>query len=224
MEGGKEQNYWPGFVDALSNVVLTLVFVLVVFVFALAMASNKIERKLQEIQPDNQGKRNALADENAALKNQVHALTVELQQLKISVNNEQKKNLAHNPQDASRVVSSINAQDAVGSDEASVRAERNLITVYFSPMVSDLDERAATDIETAVSGIVSTMPSYKVEIRSFVGNESYSGANRNAYYRAVNIRGQLVKKCQIPSTSIDLKTIQVARPGAPRVEISFVVQ
>ena len=49
MEGGKEQNYWPGFVDALSNVVLTLVFVLVIFVFALLIASNKVEKKMTEV-------------------------------------------------------------------------------------------------------------------------------------------------------------------------------
>ena len=45
----REQNYWPGFVDALSNVELTLVFVLVVIVFALMLASNKIEQKVAEI-------------------------------------------------------------------------------------------------------------------------------------------------------------------------------
>ena len=49
MEGGKEANYWPGFVDALSNVVLTLVFVLVIFVFALLMASNKVAKKMDEV-------------------------------------------------------------------------------------------------------------------------------------------------------------------------------
>lgn len=42
---GGEQNYWPGFVDALSNVVLTLVFVLVVFVFALVITSGKMQQK-----------------------------------------------------------------------------------------------------------------------------------------------------------------------------------
>jgi hypothetical protein len=41
----REQNYWPGFVDALSNVVLTLVFVLVVFVFALVITSGKLKQK-----------------------------------------------------------------------------------------------------------------------------------------------------------------------------------
>ncbi len=48
MEGGKEQNYWPGFVDALSNVVLTLVFVLVIFVFALVMASSKVAERVEK--------------------------------------------------------------------------------------------------------------------------------------------------------------------------------
>lgn len=48
MEGGREQNYWPGFVDALSNVVLTLVFVLVIFVFALVMASSQLEQQIRE--------------------------------------------------------------------------------------------------------------------------------------------------------------------------------
>lgn len=48
MEGGREQNYWPGFVDALSNVVLTLVFVLVIFVFALVMVSSTVEQRLRE--------------------------------------------------------------------------------------------------------------------------------------------------------------------------------
>jgi hypothetical protein len=46
---GKEQNYWPGFVDALSNVVLTLVFVLVVFVFALVISANKVEERATQI-------------------------------------------------------------------------------------------------------------------------------------------------------------------------------
>ena len=224
MEGGKEQNYWPGFVDALSNVVLTLVFVLVVFVFALAMASNKIERKLLEIQPENLAKHNSLTEENAALKNQVHALTAELQQLKASYSNEQKKSLSRNPQDDSKVVSSISTQEAAGSEAASVKTDRTRITVYFSPMVSDLDEGSAKEIEIAAAKIVRAMPAYRVEIRSFIGNESYSIANRNAYYRAVNIRGALVERCQIPSASMDLKTVQVTHPGAPRVEVSFVAE
>lgn len=42
MDGGKEQNFWPGFVDALSNVVLVMIFVVVVFVVTLFYYSQKL--------------------------------------------------------------------------------------------------------------------------------------------------------------------------------------
>ena len=49
MEGGKEQNFWPGFVDALSNVVLVMIFVVVVFVVTLFYYSQKLaEYKLNK--------------------------------------------------------------------------------------------------------------------------------------------------------------------------------
>jgi hypothetical protein len=40
--GSKEQNFWPGFVDALSNVVLVMIFVVVVFVVTLFYYSQKL--------------------------------------------------------------------------------------------------------------------------------------------------------------------------------------
>ncbi|MDD4616453.1 MAG: hypothetical protein PHW76_04965 [Alphaproteobacteria bacterium] len=68
MEGGREQNYYPGFVDALSNVVLTLVFVLVIFVFALLMSSNKVAKKMTEaLQVEKEQAQNR-SDLNEALK------------------------------------------------------------------------------------------------------------------------------------------------------------
>jgi hypothetical protein len=42
MQSGKEQNFWPGFVDALSNVVLVMIFVVVVFVVTLFYYSQKL--------------------------------------------------------------------------------------------------------------------------------------------------------------------------------------
>ncbi|WP_343652521.1 OmpA family protein [Herbaspirillum sp.] len=42
MESGREQNFWPGFVDALSNVVLVMIFVVVVFVVTLFYYSQKL--------------------------------------------------------------------------------------------------------------------------------------------------------------------------------------
>lgn len=59
MEGGKEQNFWPGFVDALSNVVLVMIFVVVVFVVTLfyysqKLAQTKVSQLISQTQSQNQ--------------------------------------------------------------------------------------------------------------------------------------------------------------------------
>jgi hypothetical protein len=67
MDSGREQNYWPGFVDALSNVVLTLVFVLVIFVFALLMASQKVKAKMTEVKEAEKAQQASQTQLNQAL-------------------------------------------------------------------------------------------------------------------------------------------------------------
>ncbi len=94
MESGKEQNYWPGFVDALSNVVLTLVFVLVVFVFALVMASSKVSQKVQELAVEAEKKaasQTQNSQEVIELKRELHDTQVKLddvQQANVRLQNE----------------------------------------------------------------------------------------------------------------------------------------
>src|SRR5690349_22145149 len=48
MEGGKTANYWPGFVDALTNVVIAMVFVIVVLAIALSFAARLMGQRLAE--------------------------------------------------------------------------------------------------------------------------------------------------------------------------------
>jgi outer membrane murein-binding lipoprotein Lpp len=72
MESGREQNFWPGFVDALSNLVLTLVFVMVIFVLAMFYLSSKVSQsrmdalcpatkaELEQVKKDLQETRKAL--------------------------------------------------------------------------------------------------------------------------------------------------------------------
>ncbi len=50
MAGGtsKEQNYWPGFVDALSNLVLVVILVLVIFTVSLFFFASRVGVKVKE--------------------------------------------------------------------------------------------------------------------------------------------------------------------------------
>ena len=46
MEGGKTANYWPGFVDALTNVVIAMVFVIVVLAIALSFSAQLLAKRM----------------------------------------------------------------------------------------------------------------------------------------------------------------------------------
>lgn len=91
MNDYKEQNYWPGFVDALSNVVLTLVFVLVVFVFALVFSSDKLRKRAAylatAVQQETVEKKEVevemqkLIDENCDIRAQLEAALARLKEL-----------------------------------------------------------------------------------------------------------------------------------------------
>lgn len=94
MQASTEQNYWPAFVDALSNVVLTLVFVLVIFVFALAIVSNKAEQKLDVLKnqsQDHQAEITATETENQQLKQQVKTLKEQVDKIQITSSEQTEK-------------------------------------------------------------------------------------------------------------------------------------
>ena len=223
MEGGREQNYWPGFVDALSNVVLTLVFVLVIFVFALAMASNKIDQKLQEIKPVDNAKMLAMGVENEKLKSQLSSLQAEIDKLNKEAKSE-RRDASNGSAAPSKVVATMSRLQQAGSTELKVVANSNNILITFPSMASDIDERASSEMELAIAAITQKLGKYRVFIRTAAGGESYSVTNRVAYYRAINVRSVLVEKMQILPASIDMKTVPVGPLADGQVEVSFNAQ
>lgn len=139
MEGGKEQNYWPGFVDALSNVVLTLVFVLVVFVFALALNANKVEKQLTEMVEQKK-------EEHA--KERTAEVEKELQQVK-QENIELKKQVEEMKKAADDDASSPKQQSTVKYAQATVQQASkdengDLIVVFAGSAVSISEETLKT--------------------------------------------------------------------------------
>jgi hypothetical protein len=120
MEGGKEQNYWPGFVDALSNVVLTLVFVLVIFVFALLMASNKVAQKMGEVVNAEKNQQEGQAQLNKAL--------AELEQLRAQEASSPEAN--KNPgSDTSNACVKFNKSDA--TQKVELAPDQGSVLIFF---------------------------------------------------------------------------------------------
>lgn len=231
MEGGKEQNYWPGFVDALSNVVLTLVFVLVIFVFALVMASNKVEQRMQQVTQQEQTQKTqqtSQGPENLQLKLQLAAVTAELDKLKGQVRTVEEKKTgaldqnamsAQNNEDKTIAIENTE-QKKVGQGTVQVNHASNKVVLGFPLSVVEMDDKSANELGHVLDALQKTLGKHKVAIHSILGKETYSAAERMAYYRAIGARNYLIKAGETPS-SITTSIVHPLQPEDGRVEIIF---
>ncbi len=206
--GGREENYWPGFVDVLSNVVLTLVFVLIVFVFALSISANKVERRMQDV-----------------IKAEA--------EFKAKVNAEQMKTAAtatgESEQTAVKDISKnieIVAEEKVNTDKGNkgvvaVKNESDKLVVTYPKSVVEIDAKSYMDLYAALETYKARAGNYKILLRSVTGSEAYSVSRRLAYYRAITIRNYLIEKGIASSTDIRSKVIPSPEQDVGRVEIIF---
>jgi hypothetical protein len=184
----KEQNYWPGFVDALSNVVLTLVFVLVVFVFALVIASNKVERKAAEmIQAAHEQVASKDADTIVAeLQAKLNAAQEKLKEL-------EKKELTETSTVIEKTID-ISVDDKTGLravGAVTISRKGGKIVIKYPNAISDLDEPSLAVLDKMLEDMRGQIVGKKITIKSYIGLESYSAARRLAYYRILGLRNHL---------------------------------
>jgi type II secretory pathway pseudopilin PulG len=195
MEGGKEQNYWPGFVDALSNVVLTLVFVLVIFVFALLMASNKVKKQIQAAEAAEQAHVAAQTELNKAL--------AELGQLQD----------AH--ADPKRAGSNDSSQQAClrfSKSDASQTAEtqQKAILILFGPNAISVTDDTAKNIHTFIDSYrASTSDSaakFTIEASSDPNSNSPLMTRETQLGRILNVRNALLSG-KVDSHNISIRAV-----------------
>lgn len=178
MAGGgnsREENYWPGFVDALANVVLTLVFVLVVFVFALAMMANKASKVVEQLVQERVNEEKAKMAKTMTAsggKSESTALLEDGKGIELQAQEEQKQ----------------------GANRGAVQIDSNIddILLVYPESVLELDEPSMEKLKQVLSGHAKLTRTAKVVIKSYQGQEAYSLAQRLAYYRAIKIRNTLI--------------------------------
>lgn len=228
MEGGRSQNYWPGFVDALSNVVLTLVFVLVIFVFALAMASNKVEQKRKEIVQSEKTQASQV-QETTQLKEQLATLTKELQQFKgqASASNQNEHGsvevqaVTTQNEEKQIVIDSKEQKQVENQGPVTVKNATNTVILSYPLTVTEMDKESQDKLGHILDAIQKTNGARKALIRSIVGKETYSVAKRAAYYRAINARNTLIMNMGFTPSNITLTIVTPPQPENGHVEIIF---
>lgn len=191
MESGREQNFWPGFVDALSNLVLTLVFVMVIFVLAMFYLSSKVSQsrmdalcpatkaELEQVKKDLQETRKAL---NVAL--------AEAGQARANVEVGEKKAPLPKKEKISTLASS----------------EGSSITIRFPAGVVELDDEAERVLDKAIAPFIESGKQVKAILNAVPGPETFSEGKRLSFFRAVAIRNYLISK-GVAKANIDSKVV-----------------
>jgi septal ring factor EnvC (AmiA/AmiB activator) len=223
--GGREQNYWPGFVDALSNVVLTLVFVLVVFVFALMIASNKVAKKMDEVVQARMAEKATQAQGSQ----KVEELQAKLQQLQEQLDRAQEQ-LKEANQRASVVNTEqkptdikVEQKEAQKTATAPVKISggSTALNITYPLSVAEMDDKSAAELSKVLDQAVKRNGTKaKVVLRSYVGKEPYTAASRLAYYRAISIRNKLISE-GIPAANIASTIVRSTKPEEGHVEVVF---
>jgi hypothetical protein len=247
---GKEMNYWPGFVDALSNVVLTLVFVLVVFVFALMITSSKIKNQAKhyvqetvEAEESNTKKvgmlnaelnelaagKEKLMGELAAAKSELDATKLDaaaakkaLEELKKGL---EEKEIASTPSVIDQRLELANegqtASKKANGETPDVETGAAII-ITFPRSVIALNDRSKADLTKAISAHKSEIAGTKAVLDAYAGPETYSEGMRSAYYRGLDVRNFLIDKGYGTKQTIVVNTKQSKVVGDARVELRFV--
>jgi outer membrane protein OmpA-like peptidoglycan-associated protein len=179
MESGREQNFWPGFVDALSNLVLTLVFVMVIFVLALFYLSSKVaQSKLDAMCPATKAE---LAQAKKELDETRKALSAALSaagQVKAQANVSDKKAASPDREKISAVVS----------------GDGSSVTIRFPTGVIELDDDAKKVLDKAIAPYLASGQQVKSSLSAVPGPETFSEGKRLSFFRAVAIRNYLISK------------------------------
>ncbi|MDK9722671.1 MAG: hypothetical protein OEL53_15965 [Rhodospirillales bacterium] len=231
----EQHDYWPGFVDALSNVVLTLVFVLVVIVFALVISSSKVQQKAIELAHESyehqQQKQTAEAEmldlrrelrEAMKALQDSQALVAELKkQLEALKSSDPAKETKGPTQQRVKIAVAPRTDKKAVIEDSEIDQNVGVIVVTFPIGVFELSEKAKEELLAALAPYKDKLEGTQPALRSVQGAESYSEGKRLAYFRGLSVRNFLIDKNFGTGRTISVMLDQEAEVGDGRVEIRF---
>lgn len=203
-EGEGSDIFWPGYVDAVTNLVLNLLFMLTimivaVFMFALELSRHKDEKPVPQVETPVVEKREPLpgkdqvADLVKARDVEIQALQKQLERLKqqVQVQNEQRLSqkvvIARTPL----------AKSEKDIDKASPAG--GAVVVNFMLDAVTLSPSEAETLRSSLGQIVAGGTA-RIEV---VAPAGFSEAKRIAFYRAMAVRNQLIE-LKVPPEKIEV--------------------
>ncbi|MCS6763993.1 MAG: hypothetical protein MO853_08595 [Candidatus Protistobacter heckmanni] len=206
MAGGgssREQNFWPGFVDALTNVILVMVLVVVIFTLSVfyfigRLAQSEISRKVHV----------ARSAYQIELERKLAATEGRIKQLNERISELETENGRLSRGTPKAGASVLAAQVDISADKnapppsgtggpsgpaISVAKTPNAIVVSFAPSVTELDKKVYDSINSAV-GSYDDATRWQIEMVAEAAEELYSEDRSLGFYRIAVLRNYFASK------------------------------
>lgn len=233
MAGGstnsREQNFWPGFVDALTNVVLVMVFVVVVFAIALFASVAKITKTYVDRQVTDRlhGEMKSIAERTEQAIQAADAQRARADELQA-----QNASLSAALQVANEMASRVASSTCVGGNASATRQQPSevppvsisgrypSITVTYGSGVTKLEKKLLEALDEAIAGYEGA-PEWEVSLRARTSELSPSEAQRLAFYRISVLRDYLVSRGVRPERIETVILPEVNRGGRSTVTLQL---
>lgn len=207
MEGGRNANYWPGFVDALGNTIIAMVFVVIVLAISLAM----YVKLLAERQAERLVAQRCTKEEKGQAASVVPPVPVAAPG-KAGVPGVPAVGATEAGGGMPIATTVLKAAQSAGKENpafASIREKGGVIEVVYAGNVFDMDASGQEQFR----GIVEKMrrgSADVVDILILASDMQYTENQRAAFTRAMTLRNQLIGMGYTPS---QIRTRTAVAPG-----------
>jgi hypothetical protein len=210
----REQNFWPGFVDALSNVVLVMVLVVVVFAIVMFGAMVKVT-KVQVLQNVEKQMGKQSADYQASVlqaraeaqleREKAEQLQTENQALTIAL-----KSAQQNVCSVDSIAEGDIATPKPSLSPVVISGRSPTIDVSYALGVTTLEQKLMDAFDAAL-GSFNSAGRWQVSLQAYMAEPSPSEARRLAFYRIAVLRDHFVSKGVPPK---NIETIITNKPSS----------
>lgn len=211
MESGKGggNSYWPGFVDALTNVIIAMIFVVVVLAIALSFAAQLMGKRVADkMISEYKAAAAASAASAAAAGPQAGAASPEVPPVPES-------------KLVGRTIINVKGNEAASAPKSpQVTPARNVLQLKYVPGAITLDEAALKALGEAVKAMPESARDKPVVLVATGPSMVLSDNQRSAFMRLMDVRNALIAQ-GYPATSISTRIDANSDAATPMVSVAF---
>jgi uncharacterized protein YigA (DUF484 family) len=225
--------FWPGYVDAVTNLAINLLFVIAVMAIVVissimqmakmtetpaSVAHEKLQAKNQEVSDTKKlaELEKQLATTQAALKEALAKSQSQSQSQSQQAQKQSAAGAANSGENTHEEVVKASEKKITSTGTNTLEASRNGIVVAFSADVVELSDKEATELLNKM-GAIASVKSARWQV-AVVSPKGFSEAIRLAYYRASAVRNVLLKN-GVPASAIELRVVESASSAADNARV-----